>query len=125
MIGALLNVTGRSAGLLRASFTALDDLNVAPASLSADALAERLAVRSGVRAECKTIWMSLNPSELHVLRATARIAPYTPSEETEQAVTMLVKKGLLRLHGTPQQLIIEPPLFRRFVQTDPIAAAQS
>jgi hypothetical protein len=124
VIRGLLQITGRSAGLMRSSFTALEDLNAPPASLSPDVLVDRLAIRAGVRAECKTIWASLNPSEQLVLKATARIAPYTPNEETEQAVTMLVKKGLLRLQGTPQQLIIEPPLFRRFVLNDPIAVAQ-
>jgi hypothetical protein len=120
----LLHITGRSAGLLRASFHALEDVNANPAALSTDSLVERLILRAGVRAECKTIWASLNPSEQQVLMAAARIAPYSPNEETEQAVTMLVKKGLLRLASNPQQLIIEPILFHRFVQDVPSEAAQ-
>jgi hypothetical protein len=124
VLRALLQVTGRSAGLLRASFTTLEDLNVAISALSPEILVERLAIRPGVRAECKTIWTSLNPSEQHVLKAIARITPYTSNEETEHAVTMLIKKGLLRLQNN-QHLIIEPPLFRRFIQNDPLTVTQS
>ncbi len=115
----LLQASGRYAGLLRSGFAAMEDLGSVAQIASIDALAEALAARSAVRAECKTIWTSLNRSEQYVLKAVARLTPYNVSAETEQAVTMLVQKRLLRLDKNQQQLEIQPPVFRVFVASNP------
>lgn len=116
----LLQVSGRYAGLLRSGFAALEELGSSVTQLtSADALAEALAARPAVRTECRTIWTSLNRSEQYVLKAVARLTPYNVSAETEQAVTMLVQKRLLRLDKNQQRLEIQPPVFRVFVASNP------
>ena len=114
----LLDASGRYAGLLRAGFAALEELNLTQIT-TADALAEALAARSAVRTECKTIWTSLNRSEQYVLKAVARLTPYNVSAETELAVTMLIQKRLLKLDKNQQRLEIQPPVFRVFVATNP------
>ncbi len=114
----LLDVSGRYAGLLRAGFAALEELNLTQITTT-DALSEALAARSAVRTECKTIWTSLNRSEQYVLKAVARLTPYNVSAETELAVTMLIQKRLLKLDKTQQRLEIQPPVFRVFVATNP------
>lgn len=115
----LLEATGRYAGLLRAGFASLEDLGNLAQITTVDALAETLAARQPIRTECKTIWTSLNRSEQYVLKAVARLTPYNVNPETEQAVTMLVQKRLLRLDKDQQRLEIQPPVFRDFVGTNP------
>ncbi len=116
---ALLEATGRYAGLLRAGFASLEELKINQQAPAINSLADMLATRSAVRTECKTIWTSLNRSEQYVLKAVARLTPYNVSSETELAVTMLVQKRLLRLDKSQQRLEIAPPVFRAFVQTNP------
>jgi hypothetical protein len=116
----LFDATGRYAGLLRAGFSALEEANnLNQATESVDTLAEMLATRNAIRAECKTIWTSLNRSEQYVLKAVARLTPYNVSAETEQAVSMLMQKRLLRLDKTQQRLEIAPPVFRVFIESNP------
>jgi len=116
----LFQATGRYAGLLRAGFAALEEFgNLEQATQSVDSLAEVLAMRSAIRSECKTIWTSLNRSEQYVLKAVARLTPYNVSTETEQAVSMLMQKRLLRLDKTQQRLEISPPVFQVFVESNP------
>jgi hypothetical protein len=114
----LLEASGRYAGLLRAGFAALEELNFTQIATT-DALADALAARSAVRTECRTIWTSLNRSEQYVLKAVARLTPYNVSAETELAVTMLIQKRLLKLDKNQQRLEIQPPVFRVFVATNP------
>jgi hypothetical protein len=116
----LLEATGRYAGLLRAGFNALEEFtNVKLAEQSADSTANLLAAKPAIRTECSTIWTSLNRSEQYVLKAVARLTPYNVSPETEQAVTMLLQKRLLRLNKSLQTLEIQPPVFRVYVATNP------
>ena len=117
---ALLQATGRYAGLLRAGFSALDEVqNVDFDRVSAPELTTMLAVKPAVRTECKTIWTSLNHSEQVVLKAVARLTPYNVSAETEQAVSMLVQKRLLKVDKAEQRLEIVPAVFRAYVLTNP------
>lgn len=116
---SLLQATGRYAGLLRAGFAALEEIPSPEQFETVDALADALAARSAIRTECRTIWTSLNRSEQYVLKAVARLTPYNVSAETEQAVTMLVQKRLLKLDKNQQRLEIQPPVFRVFVATNP------
>lgn len=117
---ALAQATGRYAGLMRAGFAALEEVkNVDLDSVTASELTTILAAKPTVRAECKTIWTSLNRSEQVVLKAVARLTPYNVSAETEQAVSMLVQKRLLKLDKSEQRLEIVPPVFRAYVLTNP------
>jgi hypothetical protein len=63
--------------------------------------------------------MSLNQSERYVLKTVARLTPYHRSEETEDAVTMLVQKKLLHVDRVKDALEINPPVFRAFVASNP------
>jgi len=117
---ALLEATGRYAGILRASFNVLEEFNgVDLARLPADQFAALLAGKPSVRSECMTIWTSLNRSEQHVLKAVARLTPYTVNPESELAVHMLVQKRILRFDKGGQRLEITPPILNQFVLSNP------
>jgi hypothetical protein len=116
----LLSVTGRYAGLLRAVLHAaqgIDGQALTPERQNEQMAA--LAARPNVKTECRTIWTSLTPNEQIVLKAVARLAPYTVTVETEQAVAQLVQKRLLQVDRAQQRLEIQPPLFRAFVGSGP------
>lgn len=116
----LLDACGRYAGLVRAGFNSLEELtSVNLSEQTADSLSALLAAKPAIRAECRTIWTSLNRSEQYVLKAVARLTPYNVSPETEQAVMMLIQKRLLRLNKAQQALEILPPVFRVYVATNP------
>lgn len=120
---ALLAATGRYAGILRASFNVLEEfINVDLVGLSTEQLTGLLAANPSVRAECKTIWSSLNRSEQQVLKAVARLSAYNVTTESEFAVHMLLQKRILRLDKSGQRLEILPPVFQQFVLTNPDAA---
>jgi len=117
---ALLYASGRYAGILRASVNTLDEfVNIDITGLSAEQLTSMLAVKSAVRAECKTIWTSLNHFEQQVLKAVARLTPYNVNPESEIAVNMLIQKRILRLDQMGQKLEIMPPVFHHFVLSNP------
>lgn len=111
---ALTDATGRFAGLLRAGWTILEQ-SPAVTEATQDELATLLHNRKSIQLECQTIWESLNPSEQTVLKAVARLSPYTVNEDTEDAVTMLVQKRLLRVDREGNRLSIEPPVFRMYL----------
>lgn len=118
----LLWATGRYAGLLRAGFRVLDSLGPLDSSTvmrSGEQLAQQLAAKQPIRIECRTIWTSLSSPERYVLKAAARLAPYTVNEETEQAVALLVQKRLMRVEKNENRVSIEPPVFHAFVMTNP------
>lgn len=116
----LLNVSGRFAGILRASFRALDYLGtIHPNDINNEAIIQKMASRSSVKAECRTIWMSLSDIEQEVLKAVAQLADYHNSEAFEEGIKMLLQKRLLTIHRNTQTLAIEPPVFKFFVQSDP------
>jgi hypothetical protein len=119
----LLEATGRFAGLLRAGFHIIDDYRRLDWSTqTAETFGDLLAQNSAIRSECQSIWAGLNHSEQTVLKAVAKLRPYEVSTETELAVSMLVQKRLLRLLRPDQRLVIEPPVFRAFVRSDPSEA---
>jgi GTPase SAR1 family protein len=118
----LLEATGRYAGLLRAGFNLLDDMNTLNWSAqTTETFAELLATRQPIRIECQSIWMGLNRSEQYVLKAVVRLQTYAVSEETEYAVNMLVQKRLLRTGKGESRLIIDPPVFRAYIRSNPEA----
>ena len=118
----LLYASGRYAGLLRAAFRMVDTLGtITPEDANSDRLVEKLASRPPVRMECETLWKSLTPPEQQVLRAVSGLEAPASTNESEQAMTMLVQKRLVHVDRSQQSLRIEPPLFRVFVATNPPA----
>lgn len=119
----LLEATGRFAGLLRGGFNALAEANITDwGTYNAESVAEVLIANQAVKTECASIWTGLNRSEQYVLKAVAKLHPYTVSAETELAVSMLVQKRLLRVNRADKQLVIEPPVFRQYVRSNPEAS---
>jgi hypothetical protein len=120
VVNFLLFASGRYAGLLRACFHTLELIpGVETANPIDEQLLEQMASKVPVRIECRTTWTSLTPSQRYVLKAVARLTPYTTNSDTEQAVAQLVQKRLLRLDKAQNQLNIEPPVFRAYVATNP------
>jgi hypothetical protein len=118
----LLWATGRYAGLMRSSFRALETLG----NLDADSVMKRndqlindLALRRGVRMECKTIWKSLTERERVMLREFATPRPNIDpnSLETQQTYALLQQKKLLQVQGS--RITIEPPVFYYFIMNNP------
>jgi len=116
VIDYLVQVSGGYAGLLRAAYRAIHDFgNIAPTELIGDALTHRLINRLAIYNECVTIWKSLEVAEQEVLRMviTGR-SMRDASYETQMAIAMLMRKGLLRSEGAA--LRIAPPLFHLYVR---------
>ncbi|MCL4247642.1 MAG: hypothetical protein KJ065_05805 [Anaerolineae bacterium] len=112
----LVRLTGGYAGLLRSAFSIIDPGSQVPLNDdSMTAVAQFLAAKSPIRAECKVIWASLTQAEHYLLKAVARLGNYEINPETEQALNQLIQKRILRLDKITQQLEIHPPLFRLYV----------
>jgi len=116
VIDYLVQVSGGYAGLLRACYRAIHDFgSISPAELTGDVVTQRLINRLAIYNECVTIWKSLEAIEQDVLRAVAsgrnlRDANY----ETQMAMAMLMRKGLLRSEGTSLKVV--PPLFQLYIR---------
>jgi hypothetical protein len=120
VLSLLLQATGRYAGMIRAGYNVLEEFSGLDfTDQSAQTFSELLVTRMPIRTECQTVWTSLNRSEQYVLKAVAKLEKYTINRETEQAVTMLMQKRLLRLNKAQQRLEIEPPVFRAYVASNP------
>jgi hypothetical protein len=120
ILDALAGATGRFAGLLRAGFKALADVDQSQITLSPtpDQISALIVTRTPVRTECNTIWISLNPSEQAVLRSVAGLPgapPFKRTPESEQAVTLLLSTGLLAFDPARQSLEVNPPILRRYL----------
>ncbi len=113
-VAALLDATGRFAGMIRAGWSILEMANNYTPTNAQDA-AVFLGARKSIRLECRTIWDSLNLSEQIVLRAVARLESYNIDSASEDAVSMLLQKRLLRLDRALNALIVEPPVLRYFI----------
>ncbi len=116
----LLWATGRYAGLLRSGFKALESLGTLDANsvmTRSEQLANDLAQRRSVRAECQTIWKSLTDAErLLLLKFVSNRPNIDPNNmETQQNFALLQQKQLLKLQG--KRVTIEPPVFNAFVKT--------
>ncbi len=118
----LLRATGGYAGLLRAGYAALEEVTDYHELETLEAMARYLGARRALRLECKTIWAGLNAAEHTVLKAVGRLAPYNTNHETQEALNMLIQKRLLQYDKQQEKLIIEPPIFSVFVQTNPDSA---
>lgn len=114
----LLYASGRYAGILRAGFRNLEFMgDIVPSDIRDPAMVAKLANRRAVRMECETLWKSISPFEQHVLKAVVGLRQQDMNATAEQAISLLVQKRLVRVVG--QRLIIEPPVLRAFIQTDP------
>lgn len=112
----IIGVTGGYAGLLRSAFSLIDPgVLLTPTDEHLSNAANYLAQRLPIRTECRTIWMSLTPSEQFILRAVARLTSYDINVDTEIAINQLMQKRLLRLDKSTNQLHINPPVFRVYV----------
>lgn len=118
----LIRATGGYAGLLRASAEVFDRIHagtVTPEVLSdsRDAWTQALAAQEPVRAECATLYTSLNASERAALKAVAHggLQNIVATEEGRSAIDSLERKGLLRQHGMMPR--IHPPVFAAYVRT--------
>ncbi len=122
VINFLLWATGRFAGLLRAGFRVLDSMKSLESSTimtKSAQLASELAHKQPVRVECRTIWLSLSEPEKFVLKAAAGLTKFRRDEVIDQAVELLAHKSLLRIDSADGSLLIDPPVFHFYVQSDP------
>lgn len=119
----LMWATGSHAGLLRSSFASLDLLDTHNQSdyweRSAQ-LIQQLAIKSKVRAECAVLWGSLSENEQTLMRKLAlkqkwEVKGEVENLEVQEAFALLAKRRLL--HILDNDLIIEPPLFRVYLET--------
>ena len=118
MASILIDVTGGYAGLLRSAFSLIDTTTSIPATEDPEiAIASFLLARNHIRAECKTIWMSLTAAERKLLKAVSRVSSFDKTSDVEQAVAQLVQKRLLTLN-LAQQLEIQPLIFRLYVASN-------
>jgi len=112
VLDAIYDLSGGHAGLMRASFGELR-------SSAVNVDASLLITRPAPYAEAETIWKGLAASEQRVLKAVSRLATYTITEETKQAVQMLIRRRLVKLERSSQTLTVQPPLFSEYLRTDP------
>jgi hypothetical protein len=118
----LMYATGCYAGILRSSFKrlpTLGDIDSSDVYNTSETLVKRLASRRAVQSECQTIWTSLTDTERLILKAIAGLSSYERNAITEQAISMLVQKRLVRVDEERNSLTIEPPVFRAYVESNP------
>ena len=116
----LMASSGRFAGIMRASFRLLGHLGtIASNDIHNEEITKKLSKMTPIIAECKTIWMSLSSIEQQVLKAVARLTDYDNSLAYDEAIKMLLQKQLLKINRDSETLMIEPPLFYHYVQSDP------
>lgn len=116
LIEFLMYASGGFAGLLRASFhSAQAFAGQSPNSDSRELWLRQLILRPPIRKECQTIWDSLSPSEQAILNAVSHGTPYTLDITSEQAITLLVQKKLLRVLRESQRIEVQPALLRVFL----------
>lgn len=115
----LLYASGRYAGILRAGYRELEILrNIVPSDIRDPEMVARLAKRRAVQLECETLWKSISAFEQHVLKAVVGLRQQDMTPEAEQAIGLLVKKRLVRIVGG-NRLLIEPPVLRAYIETNP------
>jgi hypothetical protein len=117
----LMWASGCHAGLLRASFNALELL---PQPLpdrntlmqNGAQIARQLSNRSIVRTECRGIWGSLNSTEKALLTDMVRAGRFDTNDIAMQnAFTTLVKKKLIRIDQNT--MTVEPVILRAYIET--------
>lgn len=116
-LAAIQDVAGGHAGLMRAVFS---ELRQGVRVLDGATLdVAKLLTCPAPYTEAETIWKGLTPSEQRVLKAVSRLKTYTITEETEQAIQLLIRRRLLVLERPSQKLVVQPPIFAEYVRLDP------
>ncbi len=123
-IDFLLWATGRYAGILRASFRALDSLTAIDANTvmtSSEQLVYELVSKRAVRIECETIWKSLSEEERTMLTEFIGNRPnIDPNKyEVQQVFASLQQKQLLKVQGN--RVLVDPPVFQAYIKSLPIS----
>lgn len=121
-INFLLWASGCFAGILRAAFRTLDTfgpLDAHTLMTSADQIAQQIATRKAVRAECQTIWRSLSQLEQMILKDLSKPEPRLNAHDVhiKEAFTVLTQKKLVGVQSG--RIVIEPPVFSCFVKSNP------
>ncbi len=119
-IDFLLWATGRYAGILRASFRALDSLSGVDANTvmtRSEQLVYELVTKRAVRVECETIWKSLSDEEQVMLIEFINSRPnIDPNKyEVQQVFASLQQKQLLKVQGN--RVLVDPPVFQAYVKS--------
>jgi hypothetical protein len=109
----LVAITGGFAGILRATFQVL---NTHPTIFTEhETLLPKLVARKPIKTECETIWKGLTDREQNILRVAMGIGLLDNSYDTQEDISLLVFKRLLKTTNN-NTIVIEPPIFRRFLQ---------
>lgn len=121
-IDFLLWATGRYAGIMRASFRALDSLSALDANTvmtKSEQLVYELVSKRAVRMECETIWKSLSEEERTMLIEFAGNRPnIDPNKyEVQQVFASLQQKQLLKVQGN--RVLVDPPVFQAYIKSIP------
>lgn len=117
VIEFLLNVSGGYAGLLRTTYRSLEKIGTLDSiTLKNGEGLRRLLLQRAIQDELWTLWKSLTLAEQNTLKVVARLVEYQDAEWYKSAVPMLVQKRLIRVDNATNGLMIEPPLFRVFVE---------
>ncbi len=116
----LLWATGRYAGIMRASFRALDSLSPLDANTvmtRSEQLVYELVSKRAVRMECETIWKSLSDEERKMLTEFIGNRPkIDPNKyEDQQLFASLQQKHLLKVQGT--RVFVDPPVFQAYIKS--------
>lgn len=116
IVDLLLYASGGYAGLLRSSFRVIESVGqIDQHNNQSEAVIRRLATRRGVQTECDTLWHSLSATEHKLLLSLPNLTREDMTPELEEAIALLVRKGILRADSQTGSVSIEPPLFRAYV----------
>lgn len=115
----ILHITGRYAGLMRATFRAALSLartHVVVHDGNRGELMRKILLLPSIWAECETIWKSLSEAEKALASALADGQSYSGLQEYESAISLLTQKRILLVTNNATDLRVHPPLFEMFVK---------
>lgn len=116
LLNAIYRITGGHAGLMRAAFHYLRDLNSQAGSVTTLDV-DQILTSPALLWESETIWKGLSPMEQDVLKAVIQRVNYNITEETETAVSLLIRRRLLVVDRQTNTLNIQPPIFAHFLRS--------
>lgn len=107
---------GGFAGLTRALFGAAFAAGFVVGDVSwCEKFESELRFRSGVIAECQTIWESLSPAEQVVLSRIGQGAPCSVDHVSEIGVGLLMQKRIVRLNRQTRRLVVVARSFEQYL----------
>lgn len=116
----ILNITGRYAGLMRATFRAalsLTQTHTVVHEGNRTELLRKILLRPSVWAECETIWKSLSKAEKTVASILVRGQNYSRLQEFDSAISLLTQKRIIVVIDNSTSLVVHPPLLEAFIKT--------